>query len=46
MRFLLKEDFYQWLTLNELPRKYTGVEPGVLDTEEVIIYRKKACQMG
>ena len=40
MRLLLKEDFYQRLTLNQLPRKYTGVQPGVPDTEEVIIYRK------
>lgn len=40
MRLLLKEDFYQRLTLNELPRKYTGVKPGDPDTEEVIIYRK------
>ncbi len=40
MRLLLKKDFYQKLTLNELPRKYTGVKPGVPDTEEVIIYRK------
>lgn len=40
MRLLLKKDFYQRLTLNELPRKYTGVKPGVPDTEEVITYRK------
>jgi hypothetical protein len=40
MRLLLKKDFYQKLTLNELPRKYTGVKPGVPDTEEVIHYRK------
>lgn len=40
MRLLLKKDFYQKLTLNELPRKYTGVKPGELDTQEVITYRK------
>ena len=40
MRLLLKKEFYQKLTLNELPRKYTGVKPGVPDTEEVILYRK------
>lgn len=40
MRLLLKKEFYQKLTLNELPRKYTGVKPGVPDTEEVITYRK------
>lgn len=40
MRLLLKKDFYQRLTLNELPRKYTGVKPGIPDTEEVITYRK------
>ncbi len=37
----LKEgDMYIDLTLNELPRKYTGVEKGKPDTEEVIRYRK------
>jgi hypothetical protein len=40
MRPLLKENFYQKLTLNELPRKYTGVQPGAPDTQEVINYRK------
>ncbi len=40
MRLLLKEDFYQRLTLNELPRKYTGVKTGQPDTQEVIAYRK------
>ena len=40
MRLLLKKEFYQKFTLNELPRKYTGVKPGVPDTEEVINYRK------
>ena len=35
-RLLLKKDFFQRLTLNELPRKYTGVKPGIPDTEEVI----------
>jgi hypothetical protein len=40
MRLLLKEDFYQRLTLNELPRKYTGVKPGLPDTEEVLAYRR------
>lgn len=37
----LKEgDMYIDLTLNELPRKYTGVKSGAPDTEEVINYRK------
>lgn len=37
----LKEgDMYIDLTLNELPRKYTGVKPGQPDTQEAIIYRK------
>ena len=37
----LKEgDMYIDLTLDEFPRKYTGVEPGAPDTEEVINYRK------
>lgn len=40
MRLLLKKDFYQRLTLNELPRKYTGVKPEIPDTEEVVIYRR------
>src|SRR3984885_10995533 len=40
MRLLLRKEFYQKLTLNELPRKYTGVKSGVPDTEEVILYRK------
>jgi hypothetical protein len=39
MRLLLKEDFYSKLTLDELPRKYTGVKPGTPDTQEVINYR-------
>ncbi|MEI6242456.1 MAG: hypothetical protein WCP39_03520 [Chlamydiota bacterium] len=40
MRLLLKKDFYQKLTLNELSRKYTGVKPGVPDTKEAINYRR------
>lgn len=37
----LKEgNMYIDLTLNELPRKYTGVKPGDPDTQEVINYRK------
>jgi hypothetical protein len=37
----LKEgSLYIDLTLNEFVRKYTGVKPGVPDTEEVINYRK------
>lgn len=40
MRILLKKDFYQRLTLNELPRKYTGVPVGKPDTKEVEDYRK------
>ncbi len=37
----LKEgNMYIDLTLNELPRKYTGVKPGQADTQEVINYRK------
>ncbi len=37
----LKEgSMYIDLTLNEFPRKYTGVESGKPDTEEVINYRK------
>jgi hypothetical protein len=40
MRLLLKEDFYQRLTLNELPRKYTGVQPEKPDTQEVLNYRR------
>lgn len=40
MRLLLKEDFYQRLTLNQLPKKYTGVPPDAPDTEEVEIYRR------
>jgi len=39
MRLLLKKDFYQRLTLNELPRKYTGVKPEQPDNEEVFRYR-------
>src|SRR5438477_13045133 len=35
MRLLLKEDFYQRLTLNQLPKKYTGVPIEAPDTEEV-----------
>ena len=40
MRLLLKEDFYQRLTLNQLPKKYTGVPVEAPDTEEVEIYRR------
>ena len=40
MRLLLKKDFYQRLTLNELPRKYTGVPPDKPDTKEVEDYRR------
>lgn len=40
MRLLLKEDFYQRLTLNQLPKKYTGVPIEAPDTEEVEIYRR------
>jgi hypothetical protein len=37
----LKEGtMYIDLTLNEFPRKYTGVKPGEPDTQEVINYRK------
>ena len=37
----LKEGtMYIDLTLNEFPRKYTGVKPGQPDTQEVINYRK------
>jgi hypothetical protein len=38
---LLKENnAYIGLTLNEFVRKYTGVKPGIADTQEVIDYRK------
>jgi len=40
MRILLKEDFYQQLTLNQLPKKYTGIPIEAPDTEEVKIYRE------
>jgi hypothetical protein len=40
MRLLLKKDFYQRLTLNQLPKKYTGVPPEAPDTQEVEIYRR------
>lgn len=40
MRLLLKEYFYQRLTLNQLPKKYTGVPVDAPDTEEVEIYRR------
>jgi hypothetical protein len=40
MRLLLKKDFYQRLTLNQLPKKYTGVKIEAPDTQEVEIYRK------
>ena len=40
MRLLLKKDFYQGLTLNQLPRKYTGVKPQDPDTKEVEDYRR------
>lgn len=40
MRLLLKKNFYQIRTLNNLPRKYTGVKDGEPDTQEVIDYRK------
>lgn len=40
MRLLLKKDFYQRLTLNQLPRKYTGVPADKPDTKEVEDYRK------
>lgn len=40
MRLLLKKDFYQRLTLNELPKKYTGVPADKPDTQEVEDYRK------
>jgi hypothetical protein len=36
---LLKEPRYAKLTLEALPRKYTGVEDGKPDTKEVIAYR-------
>ena len=36
---LLKGPKYSKLTLNTLPRKYTGVEDGKPDTKEVIAYR-------
>ncbi len=36
---LLKEPRYAKLTLELLPRKYTGVEDGAPDTKEVIAYR-------
>lgn len=36
---LLKEERFSKLTLNELPRKYTGVEVGKPDTKEAIAYR-------
>jgi hypothetical protein len=36
---LFKEPKYSKLTLNELPRKYTGVEIGEPDTKEAIAYR-------
>ena len=39
-RRLKEGDMYIDLTLNELPRKYTGVKPGEPDTQEVINYRK------
>jgi len=32
MRLLLKEDFYQRLTLNQLPKKYNGVPIEAPDT--------------
>lgn len=40
MRLLLKKDFNQRLTLNQLPRKYTGVKPQDPDTKEVEDYRR------
>lgn len=40
MRLLLKKDFYQRLTLNALPRKYTGVPADKPDTKEVEDYRR------
>jgi hypothetical protein len=36
----LKDSMYIDLTLHDLPRKYTGVEPGDPDTEEAINYRR------
>lgn len=39
-RRLKEGDMYIDLTLNELPRKYTGVKKGDPDTQEVINYRK------
>jgi hypothetical protein len=36
---LLKEPKYSKLTLDALPRKYTGVEDGKPDTKEAIAYR-------
>jgi hypothetical protein len=36
---LLKEDRYLQLTLEALPRKYTGVKDGKPDTKEAIAYR-------
>ncbi len=40
MTALLKEERFSKLTLNELPRKYTGVEVGKPDTKEAIAYRE------
>jgi len=37
---LLKEERFLQLTLEELPRKYTGVEDGKPDTKEAIAYRE------
>lgn len=39
MTALLKGERFSKLTLNELPRKYTGVEEGKPDTKEAIAYR-------
>lgn len=39
---LLKEERYFQLTLEILPRKYTGVKDGKPDTKEVIAYRDLA----
>lgn len=37
---LLKEPRFSKLSLNELPRKYTGVDEGEPDTKEAIAYRE------